>query len=101
MFGHKDKEHSASTISDYIDKKSRLIKKKNRIIRSKIHHAIHGRHKHYFSKQDILLQKEDAQCKVCKISLADYRVQKRIENWTPHLKPIHKADTATDEQGVS
>lgn len=103
MFGHKDKdkEHSASTISNYIDKKSRLMKKKNRMIRSIINHAIHGHHKHYFSKQDVLLQKEDAQCKVCKMSLADFRVQKKIENWTPHLKPIHKTDTASDDQIIS
>lgn len=100
MFGHKDKEHSTSNISEYIDRKSRLIKKKNRIIRSKINQAIHGQHKHCFSKQDVLLQKEDAQCKVCKISLAEYRVQKKIDNWSPHLKPIHETDTATDGQAV-
>ena len=100
MFGHKYKELSASTISDYIDKKNRLIKKKNRIIRSKINHVIHGQHKHYFSKQDVLLQKEDAKCKICKMSLGDYRVQKKIENWTPHLKPIHKTDTVSDDQTI-
>jgi hypothetical protein len=98
MFGHKDKEHSASSISEYIDKKSQLIKKKNRIFRSKINYALHGQHKHYFSKQDVLSQKENAQCKVCKMTLSEYRVQKRIDNWTPHLKPIHKTTAATENQ---
>ncbi len=90
MFGHKDKEHSASSLNEYIDKKSQLIKKKNRIILSKINYALHGQHKHYFSKQDVLSQKENARCKVCNMLLSEYRVQKKMENWTPHLKPIHK-----------
>ncbi len=98
MFGHKNKEHSANTISEYIDKKSQLIKQKNRIIRSKIMYALHGQHKHYYSKQDVLSQKENARCKVCNMLLSEYRVQKRIENWTPHLKPIHKATAPTEKQ---
>ena len=59
MFGLKNKEHSTSSISEFIDKKSQLIKKKNRILRSKINYALHGQHKHYFSKQDVLSQKEN------------------------------------------
>jgi hypothetical protein len=89
MFGHKNKEHGVSSISEYFDKKSQLIKKKNRIIRSKINFALGGEHKHLFNKQDVLSLNENARCKVCNLRLAEFRVQKKMENWTPHLKPVH------------
>ena len=98
MLGLKNKEHSASSMSAFIEKKSELIKKKNRIFRSKINYVLHGQHKHHFSKQDVLSQKENARCKVCNMLLSEYRVQKKIENWTPHLKPIHNATAPTEKQ---
>ena len=88
MFGRNDKD--TNTVSEYIEKKSRQIKKSKQIIRSKINHALHGYHKHYYSKQDLLANNENARCKVCGMLLSEFRVQKRIDNWSPHLKPVQK-----------
>lgn len=95
MFGHSNKE--TTTVSEYIEKKSRLIQKKKKIFRSKINYALHGEHRHYFSKQEVLTLDKNARCKVCGMLLSEFRVQHRIENWTPHLKPIHKTQQQTAE----
>ena len=96
MFSRNKKE--LATVSDYIEKKSRLIKKKKKIIRSKITYALGGEHKHYFSQQDVRALNGNARCKVCNMLLSEIRVQKKIENWTPHLKPIHKTPTPMEKQ---
>ena len=88
MFGRNDKD--TNTVSEYIEKKSRQIKKSKQIIRSKINYVLHGNHKHYYSKQDLLADNENARCKVCGMLLSEFRVQKRIDNWSPHLKPVRK-----------
>jgi len=96
MFGHSKQE--TTTVSEYIEKKSRQIKKKKQIIRSKINYALHGEHKHYYSKQDVLANSENARCKVCGMLLSEFRVQKRIDNWSPHLKPVDKTPLQPKEQ---
>lgn len=88
MFGRSDKEFS--TVSEYIGKKGKQLKKKNTIALAKIEYAIRGEHEHIFSKQDVLSQRDNARCKVCKILLSEFRVQKKMENWTPHLKPVQE-----------
>jgi len=88
MFGRNNNE--TTTVSEYIEKKSRQIKNKKKFIRSKINYALRGDHKHYYSKQDVLANNENARCKVCGMLLSEFRVQKRIDNWSPHLKPIRK-----------
>ncbi len=90
MFGRSSKE--TTTVSEYIEKKSKLIKKKNKIFRAKIDYALRGEHRHYFSKQDVMALDKNARCKICGILLSEFRVQHRIDNWTPHLKPIHTDD---------
>ena len=45
MFGRKNNE--LSTVSEYIDKKSRLILKKKEMLRAKMDYALHGEHQHY------------------------------------------------------
>lgn len=95
MFGRKNNE--ATTVSEYIEKKSRQIQKKKNIIRSKINYALHGDHKHYYSKQDLLANNENARCRVCGMLLSEFRVQKRIDNWSPHLKPVQKAPQQAKE----
>ena len=95
MFGRKDNE--ATTVSEYIEKKSRQIQKKKNIIRSKINYALHGDHKHYYSKQDLLANNENARCRVCGMLLSEFRVQKRIDNWSPHLKPVQKTPQQAKE----
>jgi|GEM_PF-1412219 len=85
MFGRSSKE-STTTVSEYIEKKSKLIQKKNKIFRAKVNHAIHGEHRHYFSKKDVAAQDMNARCKVCGMLLSEFRVQRRFENWTPNLK---------------
>jgi len=84
MFGRSSKE--TTTVSEYIEKKSKLIQKKNKIFRAKVNHAIHGEHRHYFSKKDVAAQDLNARCKVCGMLLSEFRVQRRFENWTPDLK---------------
>ena len=96
MFGRNGKE--TTTVSEYIEKKSRQIQKKKQIIRSKINYALHGDHKHYYSKQDVHENNENARCKVCGMLLSEFRVQKRIDNWSPHLKPIHKTSQQEKQQ---
>jgi len=96
MFGRNGKE--TTTVSEYIEKKSRQIKKKKQIIRSKINYALHGNHKHYYSKQDVHEKNENARCKVCGMLLSEFRVQKRIDNWSPHMKPIHKTPQQAKQQ---
>ena len=48
MFGRNNNE--LSTVSEYIDKKSRLILKKKEIFRARIDYALHGEHQHYKCK---------------------------------------------------
>ena len=98
MFGRSNKE--ATTVSEYIEKKSRQIKKKKQFIRSKINYALHGEHKHYFSKQYVLANSENARCRVCGMLLSEFRVQKRIDNWSPYLKPVQKTPQQPTEQEI-
>ena len=91
MFGRSSKE-TTSIVSDFIGKKSRQIQKKNKVFRSKINHALHGEHRHYFSKQDVHTHEQNARCKVCGMLLSEFKVQRRFENLSSHLKPIHNTE---------
>jgi phage FluMu protein Com len=95
MFGRSSKE-TTSIVSEFFDKKSRQIQKKNKIFRSKVNQALHGEHRHYFSKQDVSALGQNARCKVCDMLLSEFRVQRRIEDWSPHLKPIHNTEQLSD-----
>lgn len=99
MFGLNSKE--TTTVSEYIEKKSKLIQKKNKIFRSKINHALRGEHKHYFSKKDVTSQSQNARCKVCGMLLSEFRVQRRFENWTSYLRPVHKTQQQLAEQQLA
>jgi len=99
MFGLSSKE--ITTVSEYIEKKSKLIQKKNKIFRSKINHALRGEHRHYFSKKDVASQSQNARCKVCGMLLSEFRVQRRFENWTSHLRPIHNTQQQLAEQQLA
>lgn len=90
MFGRS--KESTSAVSEFIGKKSKLIQKKNKIFRAKINFALRGEHRHYYSKQDVQALGKNSRCKVCGMLLSEFRVQRRIENWSPNLKPIHKTD---------
>jgi len=94
MFGNSNKE--TTTVSEYFEKKGKLIQKKNKIFRSKINHAFRGEHRHYFSKSDVAARNLNARCKVCGMLLSEFRVQRRFENWAPDIKPVRTA-TAADE----
>ena len=96
MFGRKDNE--LSTISEYLGKKSKQLKKKNQLALAKVEQAFRGKHQHYFSKQDVQENNENARCKVCKMLLSEFRVQKKMENWTPHLKPVQDASQNVKEK---
>ena len=95
MFGRSSKE--TTTVSEYFEKKSKLIQKKNKIFRSKVNHAIHGEHRHYFSKKDVAAQDLNARCKVCGMLLSEFRVQRRFENWTPNSKSDQKTQQKLDD----
>ncbi|MFW2438694.1 MAG: hypothetical protein ACN4GR_04920 [Arenicellales bacterium] len=95
MFGNRNKE--TTTVSEYFEKKSKLIQKKNKIFKSRINHAIRGEHRHYFSKNDVAAQNMNARCKVCGMLLSEFRVQRRFETWTPDLKPVRDATTTPGE----
>ncbi len=70
MFRRKDNE--SSSISMFVEKKTRMLK-------SKVDFALHGQHKHYFSKQESLDPEIDPACKVCGMLLSDLKVQKKFE----------------------
>lgn len=99
MFGRNNNE--LSTVSEYIDKKSRLILKKKEIFRARIDYALHGEHQHYFSKQDVYTSNQNARCKICGLLLSEFKVQKRIENWSSHLKSVHKQQSQAKGQTQS
>lgn len=90
MFG-RNKE-STSAVSEFIEKKSKLIQKKKKIFRSKVNFALRGEHRHYYSKQDVQTLGKNSRCKVCGMLLSEFRVQRRIEEWSPNLKPIHNTE---------
>lgn len=95
MFGRNNSE--SSSISEYFGKKGKQLRKKNAIAMAKIEQAFRGRHQHYFSKQDVLSKHENARCKVCKMLLSEFIVQKKMENWTPHLKPVRTSQSAEEK----
>ena len=71
MFNRK-KNGETSNFSEFIEQKTRLF-------HSKVVHALHRKHEHYFSKVDVLNGDIDTRCKVCGIRLSQYRIQKRFE----------------------
>jgi len=71
MFNRKNNGET-SNFSEFIEQKTRLF-------HSKVVHALHRKHEHYFSKVDVLNGDIDTRCKVCGIRLSEYRIQKRFE----------------------
>ncbi len=70
MFRRKDNE--ASSISMFVEKKTRMLK-------SKVDFALRGDHKHYFSKRESFDPAANPACKVCGLLLSDYKIQKKFE----------------------
>lgn len=64
-----------------------LIKMKKKIIKSKIDHALHAKHMHYFSKYEVMEYRNqnssksviDPRCVVCGLRLSQYRAEIRYE----------------------
>ncbi|GMT39512.1 MAG: hypothetical protein IEMM0001_0247 [bacterium] len=56
-----------------------FIEQKTRMFHSKVVYALNRKHKHFFSKRDVLNGNIDTRCKVCGILLSEYRAQKRFE----------------------
>ena len=94
MFGRNDNEFS--TVSEFIDKKSKSLQKKRDIFISKVDQILHGEHEHRFSKQDALKMDKNARCLVCGMLLSEFIVQYKMNNFSPHLKPKHKASAKTE-----
>ena len=86
MFNSK-KNREQSNFSEFIEQKSRLF-------HSKVVHALHGEHEHYFSKIDVLNSHTDPRCKVCGILLSEYRTQKRFEKMDSPLVLDEKKNSA-------
>ena len=77
MFRRKDSE--ASSISMFVEKKTRMLK-------SKVDFALHGQHKHYFSKKESLDSLANPACKICGLLLSDYKIQKKCEALHKEIK---------------
>jgi len=77
MFRRKDNE--ASSISVFVEKKTRMFK-------SKIDFALHGQHTHYFSKKESLDTTSNPACKICGMLLSDYKIQKKFELLNEEIK---------------
>lgn len=88
MFGRTKK--NSVTISEYFEKKSRQIRKNKTLFRSKIEYALRREHQHYFNKQEVLTLNQNARCKICGMLLSEFRLQQKMANWSPHLKPVYK-----------
>ena len=73
MFGRNDNEFS--TVSEFIEKKSKSLQNKKDIFFSKVEQVLHGEHEHRFSKQDVLKMDKNARCKVCGMLLSEFIVQ--------------------------
>jgi phage FluMu protein Com len=99
MFGRNKKSDSAATetVSEFFDRKTEQLKQRKRILMSRIDHIVRGQHKHYFSKQDLLTKNHNARCKVCGMLLSEFRVQRKMENWSPHLKPVNRQVPKNDK----
>jgi hypothetical protein len=78
MFGRSNQDFS--TISDFIEKKSKSLQNKREIISSKLEQVFHGKHEHRFSKKDALKMNKNARCKVCGMLLSEFIVQHKMDN---------------------
>ena len=66
---------------------SQLINRKAKLLGSKVAYALHNEHEHYYSKEEVLLFKNeeslksgiDPRCKVCGLRLSDYRNKIRYD----------------------
>ena len=94
MFGRNNNEFS--TISEFIEKKSKSLQNKKDIFFSKVEQVIHGKHEHRFSKQDVLKMDKNARCKVCGMLLSEFIVQHKMDNFSPFLQPKRKAFAKTE-----
>lgn len=64
-----------------------LFKMKKKLIKSKIDHALHAKHMHYFSKYEVMEYRNqnpsksviDPRCVVCGLRLTQYRAEIRYE----------------------
>jgi len=66
------KENEASSVSLFVEKKTRMLK-------SKVDYVLHGQHRHYFSKKESLDPTVDPACKVCGMLLSDLKIQRKFE----------------------
>ncbi len=100
MFGRNKKGDSTvtETVSEFFDRKTDQLKQRKRILMSRLDHAIHGEHKHYFSKQDLLTKNHNARCKVCGMLLSEFRIKRKMEDWSPHLKPVNRSSPGKDNE---
>ena len=78
MFGRSDQDFS--TVSDFIEKKSKSLQNRKDILFSKLEQALHGEHEHRFSKKDALHMNKNARCKVCGMLLSEFIVQHKMDN---------------------
>ncbi|MFV1975919.1 MAG: hypothetical protein ACC651_09235 [Candidatus Scalindua sp.] len=88
MFGRNTGD--SSTISEYFEKKSKLLQKKKSIFLSKVDQVLHGKHEHYFSKRDVQADGKIARCKICGILLSEFKVQQKVRDSSPLLKSSAK-----------
>ena len=84
MFSRKPKEQSH--FSEFIEQKTKLF-------HSKVVHALHREHEHYFSKNDVINRDIDPRCKVCGMLLSEFRTMKRFEKLNG---PIDLAENRED-----
>ena len=92
MFGRDKKNYSmlSESVNEFFTKKTQDLHQRKRILRSRIDQAFNRKHKHFFSKQDLLDNKHNARCQVCGMTVGEFRVQRIRENWSPHLRPVRR-----------
>ena len=78
MFGRSNQDFS--TVSDFIEKKSKSLQNKKDIFFSRVEQVLHGEHEHQFSKKDAMNMDKNARCKVCGMLLSEFIVQHNMDN---------------------
>lgn len=84
MFERNSSEFS--TISEFIEKKGKLLHKKKSILRAKIDQALNGKHEHFFHRHEVMAKNENARCKVCGMLLSEYKTEQKIKKLSPRLR---------------
>ena len=65
---------------------SQHVVKKAKMFRSRLNYALHGEHRHYFSKADLSNPAATPRCKVCGMLLSEFKVERKYAALNEEIK---------------